>query len=106
MNKHVVVLITCPSTKEARHIADELVATRLAACVTLVDPVHSIFHWQETIENAEESLLVVKTKTELLAKLTSMVKRFHSYELAEIIALPIVGGSQDYLNWIDAETIS
>jgi len=106
MTKQAVVFITCASKEEARDIADELVATRLAACVNIVDQVHSIFHWQETIENAEESLLVVKTKTALLAKLTSMVKRFHSYDLPEIIALPIVGGSQDYLNWIDAETIS
>ena len=63
MTKQVVVIITCASEEEARDIADELVAARLAACVNIIHHARSIFHWQEQIDNAEESLLVVKTTT-------------------------------------------
>ncbi len=106
MAKHIVVFISCASKKEADKIADVLLAERLAACMNTVEKVHSMFHWQGKIDSADEVLLVAKTKAALLPELTSLVQQHHSYDVPEIIALPIIGGSDEYLNWIDAETIA
>jgi len=101
---YVVVFITTGSYKEARKIADELVAQRKAACVNIVPSVNSIFRWKGKIENAEENLLVVKTRAKLFPEVVSAVKGIHSYEVPEIIALPIVDGNPDYLAWLKEET--
>ena len=100
----VVVLITVPTVAEAEVIASALVGDRKAACVNLVPQVRSKFWWQGKIDSAEEALLVVKTRAALLDELIALVKRSHSYEVPEIIALPIVGGSRDYLDWLIEET--
>jgi len=102
---YLVVFITCPGMKEAKKISDILLGERLAACVNIVTDVKSYFWWAEKIHNANEALLVVKTKQKLLRKLVRTVKRNHQYENPEIIALPIVGGSKDYTKWIGEETI-
>jgi periplasmic divalent cation tolerance protein len=68
-----------------------------------VSQVHSRFWWQGKIDSTDETLLIVKTKASLLDELTRLVKENHSYEVPEIIALPILGGNQDYLKWIDSE---
>jgi len=98
---NVVVLITA-TEEEAHGLTDLLLRQRKAACVNILSKVHSRYWWQGKIESDDESLLIVKTKASLLDQLISLVKENHSYEVPEIIALPIVGGNQDYLNWIDS----
>ena len=101
---YLVVFITTSSYEEARKIADALVSQKKAACVNIVPKVRSLFRWKGKIEDAEESLLVVKTRTKLFAEVMSTVKGIHSYEVPEIIALPIMAGNPDYLQWINEET--
>jgi len=104
MNKadKLVVLITASSEEEARKIADALVTGKKAACVNIVPRVDSLFCWQDKIESARESLLLVKTRASLFPEIVSLVKEIHSYEVPEIIAVPVVAGSEDYLNWLDS----
>lgn len=98
---YIVVFITTPQTEEAKKIADKLIREKLAACVNIIPQVNSIFWWENRVDKAEESLLVIKTKKPLLSKLITYVKQIHSYSVPEIIALPIIGGNEDYLKWID-----
>ena len=101
---YLVVFITTSSYEEARKIADVLVSQRKAACVNIVPKVNSLFRWKGKIEDAEESLLVVKTRAKLFSDVVTTVKGIHSYEVPEIIALPIVEVNPDYLQWINEET--
>jgi periplasmic divalent cation tolerance protein len=101
---YLVVFITTSSYEEARKIADALVDLKKAACVNIVPKVNSLFRWKGKIEDVEESLMVVKTRTELFPDIVSTVKSIHSYEVPEIIALPIVEGNPDYLSWLKEET--
>ncbi len=100
---HIVLFITTSGSEEAHRIADALLKQRKVACVNIVPRVSSLFWWQDKLESAEESLLIVKTKASLLDEIVESVKELHSYDVPEIIALPIVGGNQDYLEWIDKE---
>ncbi|MDQ7082524.1 MAG: divalent-cation tolerance protein CutA [Aquificota bacterium] len=104
MNGYVVVLITAPKEK-GQEIADFIVKNKLGACVNVVPSVSSTYWWKGNIEKDEESLLVVKTTTARLSLLTEMVKEVHPYTVPEIIALPIVGGNDDYLHWIGESII-
>ena len=97
----IVILITTSSEEEAHRIADQLLDQRKAACVNIVPKVDSLFWWQGKLDSAQESLLVIKTKASKLKEITELVKRVHSYEVPEVIALPIVGGNEDYLKWLD-----
>ncbi len=99
----VVLFITTPTTEEAQKIADVLLKQRKAACVNIVPSVSSSYWWQGKIESAQECLLIVKTKASVLNEVITLVKRAHSYTVPEIIALPIVGGNKDYLDWINKE---
>ena len=100
---NVVILITTATEEEARSIAELLLNQRKAACVNIVPRVDSLFWWQGKLDSAQESLLIVKTKASLLPKIVEMVKTVHSYEVPEIIALPIISGNEDYLKWIDSQ---
>ncbi len=97
----IVILITTGSKEEAHRIAARLLEQRKVACVNIVPAVDSIFWWEDKLDSARESLLVIKTKTAQLKEITELVKEVHSYEVPEIIALPIIGGNEDYLKWID-----
>ena len=99
----IVIFVTTSSEPEAHKIADLLLTKRKAACVNIVPKVESSFWWQGKLDSAQESLLIIKTKTSLLSEIIDLVKTAHSYEVPEIVALPIVGGNKDYLNWIDDE---
>ncbi len=101
---HIVVFITTPSNEEADKIADVLVGQRRAACVNIVPQVRSRFWWQGKIESEEEALLIVKMRSELLDEVIGLVKANHSYEVPEVIAMPISSGNEDYLSWLDEET--
>lgn len=104
MAGHLVVLITTGSTEEAQRIAHALVEERLAACVNIVAPIQSIYRWRGEIQTDNEALLIVKTQAQALERLAKRVKQLHSYEVPEIIALPILAGAEDYLHWIDEQT--
>lgn len=97
-----VVLVTAPSQEEATTIAHALIAARLAACVSLL-PVHSIYTWQGKVEQANEWQLLIKSDLEQFSALEAKVREIHSYDVPEIIALPILAGSQPYLNWISEQ---
>ena len=100
---YIVVLITAKDAEEAQKIAKTLLKRRQAACVNIVPEVDSHFWWQDKLNSNRESLLVVKTKESLLPDIIKSVKKIHSYDVPEIIALPIVGGNEEYLDWIDRE---
>lgn len=97
----IIVLITAGSEEEAGKIARLLVREKKAACVNIVPRVDSLFRWKGKIDSARESLLLVKARASLLSEIISLVKEIHSYEVPEIIALPIIGGSEEYLKWLD-----
>ena len=103
-SKHVVIFITASSYEEAHKISEALVGQKKAACVNIVPKVDSIFTWKGKIEESEESMLIVKTRAKLFPDVVTLVKWLHSYEVPEIIALPIIEGNPDYLEWIDKET--
>jgi len=100
----IVVLITAVSREEADRIARRLVEDRLAACVTIVPQVRSIFMWEQKLSQEDEVLLLVKSRRAQFAQLAEAVKRLHSYSVPEIIALPVVMGSADYLRWVSEST--
>lgn len=100
---YIVVFITVKEAEEAQKIAKALLKRRQAACVNILPGVESHFWWKDKLDSAKEILLIVKTKESLLPDLIKSVKKIHSYSIPEIIALPIVGGSRDYLEWIDSE---
>jgi periplasmic divalent cation tolerance protein len=104
MTDKIVAFSTCGSLQEARAVAHALVEARLAACVNIVPGVTSIYRWKGAVEEASELLLVIKTRAELIQELTAKLREVHSYEVPELIALPIYGGLPDYLSWIGAET--
>lgn len=100
------VYITTGSAEEASRIGRALVEERLAACANLIGGMRSIYRWQGKIEEASETVLIAKTRDDLLDSLTERVRRLHSYDCPCVVGLPVVGGNPDYLDWIDAETRS
>ncbi len=100
MRGYCVVLITAPVDK-AETIAEEIINKKWGACVNTVMEISSIYWWKGKIERDKEALLVVKTSLDKLGELTEGVKSVHPYTVPEIIALPIIGGNEDYLNWIE-----
>jgi periplasmic divalent cation tolerance protein len=101
----LVCLCTCPDETSARRIADALVGERLAACVTVLPGVHSVYRWQEAIERADETMLLIKTVRERLEPLTARVASLHPYELPELVAVEVAGGLPGYLGWVAAGSI-
>jgi periplasmic divalent cation tolerance protein len=100
-----IVLVTCSSTKEAKRIARALVGRRLAACGNIFTaPVNSIYRWKGRVERSSEVLLILKTTRKRFAQLQAAVQQLHSYEVPEIIALPVAEGFSGYLNWISEST--
>ncbi|MEW6601255.1 MAG: divalent-cation tolerance protein CutA [Nitrospirota bacterium] len=102
--KGIVIFITSPNEDEAARIARSLVEAGLAACANIIRNIRSIYTWQGKIQDDAEVLMVVKTKRGLFNEVADMVKRLHSYDVPEIIALPITDGSQDYLDWLNKST--
>jgi periplasmic divalent cation tolerance protein len=100
----IIVFSTCGSAEEARSIGRSLVEAHLAACVNIIAPVLSVYRWQGAIEEAAEWLLVIKTRRELTGKVEEELRRVHSYQVPEILAVQVVDGLRAYLEWIDSET--
>ncbi len=101
-NTYIIVLVTTANKQEAENIAHRLLKEQLIACANITGPVSSLFRWSGKIERAEEHLVFMKSRKDLFEKLTETVKALHSYEVPEIIALPIVEGSEAYLGWLDS----
>jgi periplasmic divalent cation tolerance protein len=100
MSEPIAVFITAANKEEARLLAETLVNNRLAACVQILPDMESVYRWQGVIERQAEVLLIAKTKRDKFAELETEVRRIHSYETPEIIALPITDGSTSYLEWL------
>lgn len=98
------VYMTASNRDEAGRIGRALVAERLAACANIVDGMQSFYWWQGKLEEGSEAVLIAKTRTALLGRLTARVKALHSYSCPCVVALPIQGGNRDYLDWLAAET--
>lgn len=99
---YIVILVTAKDKKEAQKISAGLIKAKLAACVNIIDKVDSIFFWAGKIDQAKESLLVIKSKKEKFLRIIKLVRSLHSYKVPEIIALPVISGDKPYLRWIDA----
>jgi periplasmic divalent cation tolerance protein len=100
----VVVFVTTGSAEEATGIARALVEARLAACANVVGPITSVYRWQGVIEEAAEHLLLVKARASDLPAVEREVRARHSYEVPEILAVPVRGGSAPYVAWLAAST--
>lgn len=103
MTERMMVLMTAGSQEEAEQIARALVTELLAACVNVMPGVTSIYRWEGKVERDEEWLLVAKTRSEVLDELIGRVQALHSYDVPEIIALPITKGNETYLRWLDSQ---
>lgn len=98
---YIVIFVTTKDKAQASKIAKALLEAKLIACANIIKGVSSMFWWQGKVDQAQETLLILKTKANLFKKVEAKVKSLHSYEVPEIIALPIVAGSSAYLKWID-----
>ena len=103
MTDKIVVFSTCSTGEEAKRLARHLIDERLAACVNVIRAVDSYYRWQGKIEEDVEYLLVIKTSRELFDRLRAEWEKIHSFEIPELIALPIVDGAPSYLHWMDGE---
>jgi periplasmic divalent cation tolerance protein len=96
-----IVLVTCGTLIEARRIASKIVRKRLAACATIIlGPVQSVYRWKGKVQATREQLVLIKTVEKQLPALEAEINRLHSYEVPEILALPVTWGSSNYLNWV------
>ena len=96
----IIVLVTTANKAEAEKISQTMLKEKLIACANIISPVASFFHWSGKVDKCEECLVVMKSRLDLFAELCERVKGLHSYEVPEILALPIVEGSKAYLGWM------
>ena len=104
MSNYIVIFITTSSINEAKKIGRSLVEEKLAACSNIISPIRSIYSWRGEICDDKETLIILKTKKNLFKQIENRVKELHSYEVPEIIAIPIIEGSDKYLSWVRDET--
>ena len=104
MQEFIIVYVMAGSPAEGDRLARALVDERLAACVNRIATVQSVYRWEGKLEQSEEQLLIIKTQRRLFAALEKRVRELHSYSVPEIVALPIIEGSQDYLRWLGDQT--
>ena len=103
MTDKIVVFSTCSTPEEAAKIARKLIDERLAACVNVAPRVRSFYRWKGAIEEADECMLVIKSSRDLFERLRLELEKAHTYEVPEVVAVPVVDGAPNYLNWVDAE---
>ena len=101
MNSGYLIVFTTSPKKNAEEIAAHIITNRLAACANIISGVKSFFWWEGKIDSAEESLLIIKTRKKLFAKLKKAIKSKHPYDVPEIAAFPLALGNKEYLEWID-----
>jgi periplasmic divalent cation tolerance protein len=100
MTDSIVIFVTAGSEAEAEAIAKALVEERLAACVNMLSPIRSLYRWEGKVADDREWLLLIKTRVERFAAVEARVKALHSYQVPEVIALPIVAGAEEYMRWL------
>ena len=103
MTEYIQVLTTVEHKTDAEKIAKSLVEKRLAACVQILGPLTSYFHWQGKLDSSVEYLCLIKSRADLFTELEAEITSQHPYEVPEILATPITEGNKDYLNWLAAE---
>ena len=103
MEEFIQVITTTDQKEDAERIARRLVETRLAACVQIMGPVTSIYRWKGKIETAGEWLCLIKSRQENYGAIERTIRSLHPYEIPEIMAVPVMAGSRDYLDWLRAE---
>lgn len=101
--EYCIILTTCPNEKEAKALAESLVKEKLAACVQL-SPITSYYRWKNEQHMDAEIKLLIKTRTRLFEPVEQFIKQHHSYEVPQIIQVPITDGSDEYFDWIDENT--
>jgi periplasmic divalent cation tolerance protein len=101
MTEKIVVLSNCGSEEEARRVARALVEARFAACVNIVPGIRSIYHWKGSVQEEGEWMLVIKSTRAMFEQLSAQLKKIHSYEVPEVLAIPVVDGDPSYLEWMD-----
>ena len=104
MDDVIVVLTNLPDRAAALKLAQELVAQRLAACVNVLGECTSVYRWKGEMESAAEVPVLIKTRTEQYAEVEAAIRRLHPYELPEIVAVPVVRGLEEYLDWVSSST--
>lgn len=100
MTEQIVILSTCAGQEEARKMAELLLEQRLAACVNILPGIRSYYRWQGKLESADECLLLIKSSRDLFPAVTAAIESAHSYEVPEVIALPVIDGADNYLAWL------
>ena len=103
MTDKIVVFSTCDSEEQAAKIARELVEQKLAACVNILPGARSVYRWKGQIEDTAEWMLIIKSRRDLMDKLRAVIGKIHTYEVPELLAVPVVDGSESYLAWLDRE---
>ena len=103
MTDKIVVLSTCASEAEADKLARALVDARVAACVTTLPGARSVYRWQGAVESASECLLIIKSSRRLFEPLRMALQKAHSYAVPELLALPVVEGAPEYMNWLEGQ---
>ena len=103
MGSYIQIITTTEKKEDAEEIAMTLVEKRLAACVQIAGPITSLYRWKGNIERAQEWQCWIKSKEVLYKEIEKTIKSVHPYEVPEIIAMPIVAGSSDYLGWLESE---
>lgn len=104
MSQVLFVYVTAADVAEAERIGEAVVDERLAACANLLDGMRSIFRWEGSVQRGRETILILKTREDLLEALTTRIVELHSYELPCVVALPIASGHAPFLDWVTAET--
>lgn len=100
MTDKVVIMVTAASRRECRKIARHLVEAKLAACVNITQMVESLYHWEGKIANEKEFVLLIKSTRDLFPEIKAEISKIHSYHTPEIICMPIIDGSRNYLQWV------
>lgn len=101
MTEFIQVITTVDSEEEAQNIAGAVVDERLAACAQVLGPISSTYHWNGVIENAEEWLILIKSRRDLFEELSGLIQQVHPYDVPEILAVPVVAGASSYLDWMN-----
>ncbi|MBD3401071.1 MAG: divalent cation tolerance protein CutA [Candidatus Coatesbacteria bacterium] len=101
---YLMVYVTCASPEQAQRLADNLVGERLAACANILPGMRAVYRWRGAVERDEETVLLLKTTAVRLERLVARAVELHSYEVPCVVALPLVGGHADYLEWIENAT--
>jgi periplasmic divalent cation tolerance protein len=103
MTQYIQVFTTLENRKDAEILAKTLVEKRLAACIQIIGPLMSYFQWQGKLESSQEYLCLIKSREDLYPELEAAIKSLHPYEIPEILAMPVIKGGKEYLNWLNQE---